>query len=340
MPLPLIPLLLGGAALFGAGVGVKKGFDAKADFDKAESVNSEARSVYDTAQKKLENVHARAQRACETLGKTKFNLMKNSLLPFQEAMSQIRAINFKDKHNIANLTASVGLERGLRELNSEALTMKNIVGGGVTALGSGGLAGLAAYGSVGFLGTASSGAAIGGLSGVAATNATLAWLGGGSLAAGGFGMAGGMMVLGGIVAAPILAVGGIMLASKAEEAKENAYSNLSSARMAAEQMETAATQTYGIQYRFDEINSVLSSLNSFFLPFLQTVKDMTAHECRDYEDLYEQEQYKLFKALSIAVLMKNIMDAPILTASGDTAPESAPAAIEQMLVDAQLADVV
>ena len=46
--------------------------------------------------------------------------------------------------------------------------------------------------------SASTGAAISGLTGVAATNATLAWLGGGALSAGGFGVAGGMAVLGGL----------------------------------------------------------------------------------------------------------------------------------------------
>ena len=45
------------------------------------------------------------------------------------------------------------------------------------------------------LGTASTGTAISALSGVAATNAALAWLGGGSIAAGGAGVAGGHLVL-------------------------------------------------------------------------------------------------------------------------------------------------
>lgn len=49
-------------------------------------------------------------------------------------------------------------------------------------------------------GAASTGTAISSLSGAAATNATLAWLGGGSLAAGGGGMAAGSVVLGTITA--------------------------------------------------------------------------------------------------------------------------------------------
>ncbi|MEZ9776864.1 hypothetical protein [Vibrio sp. 10N.261.54.A5] len=68
--------------------------------------------------------------------------------------------------------------------------------GGSTAVG--------AWGIVSIIGSASTGTAISSLSGIAATNATLAWFGGGSLAAGGAGMAGGFWVLGGIVAAPLV----------------------------------------------------------------------------------------------------------------------------------------
>lgn len=62
-------------------------------------------------------------------------------------------------------------------------------------------------------GTASTGTAISSLSGVAATNAATAWLGGGALAAGGGGMAAGTVVLttipivGGVVAASAISYG-------------------------------------------------------------------------------------------------------------------------------------
>ncbi|WP_305421171.1 hypothetical protein [Photobacterium leiognathi] len=68
----------------------------------------------------------------------------------------------------------------------------------------GGTAAVGAWGLVSVIGSASTGTAIATLSGAAATNATLAWFGGGALAAGGAGMSGGMMVLGGIVAAPMI----------------------------------------------------------------------------------------------------------------------------------------
>ena len=65
---------------------------------------------------------------------------------------------------------------------------------------------MGAWALVGAYGAASTGTAISGLTGAAAFNATLAWFGGGSIAAGGAGMAGGAAVLGGIVAVPALAL--------------------------------------------------------------------------------------------------------------------------------------
>ena len=68
---------------------------------------------------------------------------------------------------------------------------------------------------------ASTGTAISSLSGIAASNATLAWLGGGSIAAGGFGMTGGLVVLLG---------GGAVIGSAATYALYIAYETWDSGR--------------------------------------------------------------------------------------------------------------
>lgn len=66
-----------------------------------------------------------------------------------------------------------------------------------------------AWALVGNFATASTGTAINTLSGAAAYNATLAWLGGGSIASGGGGMALGSIVFGGIIVIPALAIMGL-----------------------------------------------------------------------------------------------------------------------------------
>ncbi len=97
-------------------------------------------------------------------------------------------------------------------------------GGAAAGAAAGGAAAYATFTAASMLGTASTGAAISGLSGVAATNATLAFLGGGSLAAGGAGIAGGTLLLTGIVAAPaaILAVGGLLWMTRRNQKQEAA----------------------------------------------------------------------------------------------------------------------
>jgi hypothetical protein len=71
---------------------------------------------------------------------------------------------------------------------------RHVVAGGTGAI-AGTAFGLVIFRLAATLGTASTGAAIGTLGGAAATHSTLAWLGGSSLAAGGFGMTGGLVVL-------------------------------------------------------------------------------------------------------------------------------------------------
>lgn len=98
---------------------------------------------------------------------------------------------------------------------------KSAINVGAGSIAGGSLA-VGSWALVTALGSASTGAAISGLSGVAATNATLAWFGGGALAAGGAGMTGGAAVLSGLFAIPLVyfaAKGSHKKGKELEEAK-------------------------------------------------------------------------------------------------------------------------
>ena len=77
---------------------------------------------------------------------------------------------------------------------------------GTAGIAGGALAGTATTSLVAAFGTCGTGTAISTLSGAAANNAILAWLGGGSVASGGGGTAAGAVVLGGIVVVAAVAV--------------------------------------------------------------------------------------------------------------------------------------
>lgn len=318
-----IPFILAGVALAAGAYGVKKGFDAKADFDDAKETNDLAQHIYDDAYYELETTREATQETLNALGELKFIIYKDKIIPFVAAYKKIHNIDFQhdaidDKWQLSvDYTDMIAVE-------AAALKMTDIVSGGVVSLGSGGLAGLAAYGSVGLLASTAGGTAIGSLSGVAATNATLAWLGGGALSAGGLGMAGGAYVLGSIVAGPVLAVGGMMLASKAEEAKHNAYSNLNNARLAAEQMETANVAAQGVHARIKEIHHTLEELDYIFVDLLAGLQQVVAKSPKswlgfgkvDYTKLKKQDQIGIMAAMMMAKTIKNIMETPIMDEQG------------------------
>lgn len=113
----------------------------------------------------------------------------------------------------------------LKKISAGAVVLLGGIGGAAAGTAGGFAAAGATTSAVMALGTASTGTAISALSGAAATNATLAALGGGAVAYGGGGMALGTAVLGGATLGVGLLVGGIIfnvtgskLSDKADEA--------------------------------------------------------------------------------------------------------------------------
>lgn len=207
MPLPVI--LWGAAAALGA-TGLYKGIKAKEMLDEAKDIGQRAERYLGYEQSDLEKDRESTNTALQALGKVKVDIFSNQIKHLVEVIK-------KGRSKISDFHCDISTEQ-LKEYERMVEVSLNLESGLGTGAVAGALAAMGAYGAVGMLATASTGAAISGLTGAAATNATLAWLGGGSLAAGGFGMAGGALALGGIVLGPALAIGGFWLASEAEEA--------------------------------------------------------------------------------------------------------------------------
>lgn len=308
-----LPLLLVGAAVLAGGVGVAAGVSAKGDFDEAESKNKEAKRTFRDAEKSLKKQRRRTQEGLERLGRQKVQLHQNGLKPFVDTFSRIKNVEYTGLTFGEDMPAP---EADILEMQRIVLEMDEVVGESAKALGTGALAGLATYGSVGLLGTASTGTAIGTLSGAAATNATLAWLGGGSLAAGGLGMAGGTAVLGGIVAAPVLLVGGLFLASKASEALADAKSNLKKAEASAEAMRTAEVAAQAIHQKADEVSKVLDVLQTDHLvdPLLNLTQLVSTND--DYHTYSKEQKHLVMRTAAVTKTAHVVAEAPLFDEDG------------------------
>lgn len=138
-------------------------------------------------------------------GLRRMNLYYTTLVPFCEAFLRLKNVDLGalEEITLPSPTTFSAAESAGPTRTAAVHGLAAAVGGAV--LGAG--AGSAAFAGVGAFAAASTGTPISSLAGAAATNATLAWLGGGSLATGGGGIAAGTAVLTGVTATPVVVVG-------------------------------------------------------------------------------------------------------------------------------------
>ncbi len=295
-----IPLLLWGAAAALAATGVVKGVQASNNFDKAKKIGESAEHRHKRALTDLDSSRSETQKSLETLGGIKVSAFTNQIKYLVDALKRSKPTTGK----LCNFSEDFTIEK-IKEYERLVLTSLELENGlGSGAIG-GALAAMGAYGAVGTLATASTGAAISGLSGAAATNATLAWLGGGALSAGGFGMAGGMIALGGIVLGPALAIGGFMMASKAEEALTQAYEYDDKVDSAIAKINNVQLILKGIRSAAAELGTIIDEVKTRF----DRVKVYDDSNIADFE-----------KMVQVGIGLKKILDIPIINKDGGAIP--------------------
>lgn len=294
-----IPVLLWGAAAALGATGLAKGAKACIDISDAKEIGENAERRYKRKWRELKHTCEETNEIFDELGKLKAEIFQNQIAHIVKLLKQQKSAGstLKDFQSYFDTEDLVQMEKMVQK--SLELT-SNLT----ASVAAGAFSGLAVYGSIPLVATASTGTAIASLSGAAATNATLAWLGGGSLAAGGFGMAGGMAALAGIVAAPALAVGGFMLAGQAEEQLTKAREYRAEVDVEVAMFEQKQEILKALQENAGEVAYVLKGLVDAF------------EEKR--VDHYRDDGYR--ELLSIGRALKDVLDTKIMEEDGSPVP--------------------
>lgn len=287
MPLPLIPIAIAGGAVLLAGGGLAIG--AQARIKKAKAKYQAAYEEYKSAYEAYKKYHAGTEAILQQLGSDR----AGSMSVVREAIAFIKKARLVNPSVISD--AEIDAENMERLDQTYGSILKDLgIGAGSVAGGAGlgALTALGAYGLVGALGTASTGTAIGTLSGVAASNATLAWLGGGALAAGGLGIAGGTAVLGGIVAAPAVIAFGVFRQVKAGQIEKESKERIQKIELEKAKLDRDRAKLRAARQRADEVNKTIRELTGQLKAVLQEASSTA-------EDVYRVVQ--LAKALRAAI---------------------------------------
>lgn len=306
----MIPFIFGAAAVGTAAYGLFKGAEGASDILSAKERGESTQAKYQTSLACLDRDKERTNEMIEEYGQLKLWIASITVRRFVDFIERTgRKASQSEQEFLEDLDIS---PQQISQYRAVAINAESTLNGVVMAGAAAGAAYSGAMGLATSVGVASTGAAISGLSGAAATNATLAWLGGGALSAGGGGMALGSLVLGGITVGPALAIGGFVLAGQGEEALTKIRKYEAEVNVAVEKIQVLHDMLRQVRNRLLELEELLQELDYRSQKLLDELEACTFNPQQDAE---------LFQKVALLIkALVEIMKVPLLGTSGELNP--------------------
>ncbi|MEH2170702.1 MAG: hypothetical protein V7K41_29430 [Nostoc sp.] len=310
----MIPLILGAAALATGAFGAVKSAEGIGNMNQAKEIGEQAQQKYESSLQNLKATWEITNQSAETYGQMQLRIKQSTISNF---IAFIERIGQRASQN--NLDILTGLDistQQIQEYKTEVIKAEQWLKGGVeaavaaSAAGSGAVTLARSVGTVTvskFFGLWATEVGISQLGGAAAWNATIAWLGGSSMAVGG-------AVLGGITLGPALMVGGFQLAGKGEEALTKAREYEARVNIEIANIEAAQDFLLQVKRRTVELANLVCNLNNRAKFALEQLEAQPFNRDRDASKF--QEVALLVKALA------EIMKTPVLDSEGYLNPAS------------------
>lgn len=246
MAIPFILIALGVAS---GATGATLGVHSAVTIKDSKGYISEAEKIQNNALYRLKVHSKKAIAMADELGKMEMNIL-DSFKTFSDCIERIQERpEFRKIETFSFNLDNKGIQE-LKKTSGDVSLLLGITGSMATGVAGGFAAAGATTSAISVLCTASTGTAIIDLSGIAATNATLSALGGGSLASGGGGMALGSTVLGASSAGIGLLAGGLLMEFTAKKLSD-------SADVAMHEAKKTEAQTREFISFFDELSGVI-----------------------------------------------------------------------------------
>lgn len=318
MALPiLVPIALAAAGLFGIGKAAK----AAMDNSEANDIARSAEAVVSEAEQALARGKDSCNDALRGYGEQKLDAIGGEIQTFVDHFGRLKNVKLAESPELDRLQVGAFTEVSLEELKHSCSFAGEFAASAAAGMGAGAITAFGAYGGTMMLASAGTGTAIGTLSGAAATNATLAWLGGGTLAAGGYGVAGGTMVLGILVAGPALLVLGSVLGAQASKKLDEARANMEKATAYEAEIKIVLEKLKAIIEAVFMGSEVLNSLKARLHDANIALAQVIELSGTDYSAFSDAAKDAVFQAVKLAQLMKAVIDTPILREDGSPAAE-------------------
>lgn len=259
-------------------------------------IKNSAVNKYRTAYNKTEELKAALNAEIQEFGRIRLSSLQNTIGTF---LSFLRDIEQKNKVSQYEILEAINIKHEkLAEIKSLEMSASKLMATTIAsgAFGTVALTGVPALvtGTVSTLATASTGTAISSLSGAAATNATMAWLGGGAISAGGGGIAAGTAVLAtatyvttGAFAA---LVGGIIASAHYSQKLTQVTEYSKNVDIQAGELEKVWIVIEGISTRVKELKDITNQITSRALAELRYLTPLIPDF--NFDDIYHKEVFQ------------------------------------------------
>lgn len=313
MVLPLIPVALIAVGALTGGSGVALGGKGAYDLRKAASQIKAAREQYDARYAETESRIDLTNSRLVALGDQQKQALTDVVVRMADFLRRIESMVRESERLIAD---GVDVDQSrVSGAQRATVDMFSWIGGAVGSATAASGASAAVSAAATSVGVASTGTAISGLSGAAATNATMAWLGGGALSAGGGGMAAGAAALNFVTIGPALLVGGTVVKGQGKKAITRAKEVQAQFTVGIAELGQTEMWLASVDTRVDELSSLLTQLRERAVTALDDLEsepfDPHVHAPR------LQRAFQFVKAVS------EVAAVPILDSEGGVTDRSA-----------------
>ena len=299
-----IPILIALAALGLGHAGVSRFQQGRRDLRQAKEITRQAESAQRQEIARFNGTVADCEQRLRRYAELQSHLVDGVLTDVMRLLQRLQ-----QRGKLAGIPTAAELMLTLDALqrqNREYLSWREAAPGMVRAGAMSVAAGSTTLYAATALGISSTGVAISGLSGAAAHSATMAWLGGGSLAAGGGGMALGTWVLGGAVVAPAAFAGGTWMARQGARALTDAMELSAQVRVEAAKRRHLETHMDAVGRRLAELERAALSVE----PRLRAAMSKVRPE--EFSPERRADVAALQATLALAKTLADILRAPIV----------------------------
>ncbi|MFG2008736.1 hypothetical protein ACGFNF_06635 [Micromonospora sp. NPDC048868] len=313
MPIPLIAAALIAIGTATGGGGLALGGVGAYDIVQATSRLKKAQRRYEQRRSESEATLTATNDKLKALGEHQKQALDDVVTRMGDFLRRHeRQVRESERLLVEGVDATMSQVPGLRGLDVEAVAwISGALGSAAAGAGTG--AGVTAAASS--FGLASTGAAISGLSGAAAESATLALLGGGSIASGGGGMALGATALSFVTIGPALLVGGLVVKGQGTKALTQATEFEAKIAVAIADLDETDARLSGVDARADELSHLLTTLS--------------AHAV-GAQDLLESEPFdpkvhaaRFQRAMTLVMAVRDVAATPVIDTQGELNERSA-----------------